>query len=985
MELRLATTKKERTALRDVLKSLDTKIKSCIARIGDKPRESLEEIETMLRQIEHEHKTAPNQSRQDERDFMRRCDALKKKKKDALVYSEKQAELDAAKAERKVKLEELRSKDRLLDDLYSDLKRLKVAKSLGLSVVDIYDKKIDLSEVSEDAAARVIGKGGQNAKRIEETCGVSLDSTRSGSIWIYGPQENIAMATEAVNKQLYVVVKEISPSDEILAALVVDQAALAHYIQGLFDVRLDISRANKICKIMGQKKAVVEAEAAVLSLKALRIDFPIDPNSVPSLLGKGGSNFRALQTEDSVLIEISTDRCLVSIFGLEDDVRSVADKMIQLIEDKSIVEVNVSAMKIFVLRCLLAAGSVILRRIQTNHDVSIKIDRGDGSGSMTQDELIKISGSIAKVTAAKAELEAEIAEFSQSFLSFSIPSDCIRKVLGKGGENIEKLRSKYAQLSIDVDSANGLVMIFSKDEAVRENTRLEIDDIIQRNKITILPYSRDDTLLLKSQMGSEVLLKLRDELHVDLKINSEEEEVIIRGREQDILEAVQCLELFRTKHTRIQMNLEDEDMKILVDDNLSLLNSVKVQFEVNILTLRTSLCIIIIGEKEAAYKAKSILEDLFSGRDVLGLISFHVDPIYFSYIIGKNGSTIGKFESEHQIRIYLSRQKERISLRSLSQNDETALEDLRKAKLSILGFLDSLEKSVSLPPITPEHCGSEDTEKVLTQLAELFGLTMINRGVEASEKLLISGSFAFVDKASKYLQSLRDGQVSYVISILKRHADALTETVLRPIEEVFNVKIAVKVVGIPSVIVSGTREIVPRAITKLYELFDKLFPEEVVTVIVDPGFLLDMSTLVQLDRFRSEFSISLSVDILSSSFQIAGDSCEVEIVADTIKEKLREWKDLRCQILVKPPICISSIMTAYRADLTAIASECEVKIFADRNNSTLNLRAASRQNLEKAQALLHIKMIEMEKEVWTYSPKRVSTLFLEVVEIAILF
>jgi len=183
MEARLAATKKVRARLQEAVKALDAKIK--LIRPGEKTRESLDELEALLKKAEQDHATAPNQDLQDEREYMRRCDLLRKKKKDLLAFEEKQAELDALKSERKEKLEEVRSKERVLDDIYRGLKRVRKAKSLGLPATDILDEKIDISAIDEDGVARIIGKGGQNVKKIEESCGVMLD-IRTDCINIYG-------------------------------------------------------------------------------------------------------------------------------------------------------------------------------------------------------------------------------------------------------------------------------------------------------------------------------------------------------------------------------------------------------------------------------------------------------------------------------------------------------------------------------------------------------------------------------------------------------------------------------------------------------------------------------------------------------------------------------------------------------------------------------------------------------------------------------
>ena len=80
---------------------------------------------------------------------------------------------------------------------------------------------------------------------------------------------------------------------------------------------------------------------------------------------------KGVEAEYGVLLEISRDRSLISILGLEEDVREAANKVLTMIEERSIVEEKVRMSRPVLVNCFLCAGTYTLRKQDASIDRSV--------------------------------------------------------------------------------------------------------------------------------------------------------------------------------------------------------------------------------------------------------------------------------------------------------------------------------------------------------------------------------------------------------------------------------------------------------------------------------------------------------------------------------------------------------------------------------------------------------------------------------------
>ena len=282
---RLEITQQERVAIKSKLDLLDTRIEKLKVTIGNRPRETEASIEAAINQLEKRH-TTTSQTNEKEREFMLQLKKLQNRKKEVADQCRLQASLDELITQRNGCRKDLNDKDLQLDELFVGSRKLKIAARYGCQPIQVQEQKVTVPEIS---IPKIVGKGGTNLKQIETDCKVIIDADRSGRgiLRITGTEAGIAAAQQAITTIASTTTEEFSPSESILACLMLDKAALAREIESRHTVRIDVSRAKKLCKVSGLTDAVNAAIADIRTVKAKRMELKIDVSVLPFIVGKG--------------------------------------------------------------------------------------------------------------------------------------------------------------------------------------------------------------------------------------------------------------------------------------------------------------------------------------------------------------------------------------------------------------------------------------------------------------------------------------------------------------------------------------------------------------------------------------------------------------------------------------------------------------------------------------------------------------------------
>ena len=112
IEKRLKEAKNKRNDHQEALKSIDIKLKRCIGSMGSAPRESIDDLERLIKQTDFEYTSKPHMENKDDKAYVRLRESLHRKKKEMAVYTEKKIEFDDLKSQKSLTFGELNSLDR---------------------------------------------------------------------------------------------------------------------------------------------------------------------------------------------------------------------------------------------------------------------------------------------------------------------------------------------------------------------------------------------------------------------------------------------------------------------------------------------------------------------------------------------------------------------------------------------------------------------------------------------------------------------------------------------------------------------------------------------------------------------------------------------------------------------------------------------------------------------------------------------------------
>ena len=342
--LRLELTQQERLVIREASEALDAKIKVTISHIGLRPKETDAELTAMMNKMEHTHATTI-QTNVLERAFMYDMKKCQEKKKYLVEYNAVQVVLDELKSRRAALSKELKEKDATLDELYLGSRKLKLAEKIGCMASEITETRFS---VPAEKLSQIIGKSGTTLQRIQDECKVAIDTkeTKTSNIRITGTEASIALAITAVLTIVSAITEEFTVADEKLVCLFLDKAAYAHEIETRNGVRIDISRAKKVCKVSGQPDGVREAVAEIHAINAVRIKIPIEITILPFIVGKGGATIKALSEGNRVQIDIEREEKHIIVHGFRDEATRAATALLDIITENTEIEEIIRADKV---------------------------------------------------------------------------------------------------------------------------------------------------------------------------------------------------------------------------------------------------------------------------------------------------------------------------------------------------------------------------------------------------------------------------------------------------------------------------------------------------------------------------------------------------------------------------------------------------------------------------------------------------------------
>lgn len=955
---RYTITDQERIGIRDTIDSIDNKIKLLSARVGAKPKDTVESITSKVRTLEHEHATT-TQSKADERLFMKELERLGQLKKQAVEYQKVKDELDALKEHRADLFLELRTKEKTLDELGTGLNRVRIAGKLQCSTQDIIEQTF---VVPEEAIARVIGKKGQNLKQIETDFSVSIATERNDrsnttasnpSIRIMGSEAAINKAYGAIMNVVNTSSLVIKPSDETIVCLLLNKAALNSEIQTRHNVRLDTSRARNECKITGVGSAIAAAVVEINKIDSYRVQIEnVEASVLPFIVGKGGAIIKSLEEEHNVQIDILREENRITLLGLRSNVDSASAFLQNLVVENKEVEDTIKANRHVIITCILGAAGATCKQLQKDLNASIKVVRSAGDNDL---DTIIIRGSAAKVVLAKAHLVSILRAFYSQTCRVEVPKDCLPVIVGKKGSKINSLREEHPGSTIDIEGL--VVYIQSPSETSRLAIKKSIENLVASNYIKAIAITPDLAILFKGTRGSNLRDLYTNTLELGFEIESDNATMKLRGKQENVEKGYFALQQFIHDNFSIDIPCDMDDCTAFSTSDKDGVDSPQKRVEndhkVDIYVNRKDGILRVRGTDTSVKNALIDINKFLFGDINMGSFVMEVNKQAFSAVIGKAGVTLKKIESTYDVKLDLLKNKGLIRIRGSKESILTAKQYLSK-------FLDEVRSTVLVD--IPTDRESIVTDEFITLYENMFHVE-IAKSDFSTNKLTIKGLIRLVDLASEHLTSALDklvhvkvraspSQISYLNSISK----------FKELEGKFSEINIVANAETGEVVCSGPPHEAGECRKDVLQILKLRFPAEFTSNSLSSSCLLDIAS--KNTEWLSESSgAGIVVDLPLQVVHVFGTAMSVKLAVESLRSRQISWVDTHPSLPIDE-FLLPTFVGKNGSGILQLEKDLQVRVKVNRAEKRIELESADKELIQKAVKYITEKVENMKARHW---------------------
>lgn len=970
IKARLDVSQNEKQSLRDSLDSLDTKVKNLIGKIEkfkDVRRDKDDELASKIVALEFKHDTTPG-SNTDERQFMRDLDNLKNKRKEISEYKSIQIELDDLKLQRSVLQKDLRDKEKSVDELFFGLRKIKIANKLGCNTEDIVEQNMI---IPQDKLGQVVGRGGISMKKIEIDCGVNIDTNRNqnndldSTIRITGTESSISTAIGAINKIISTDTVEVSPSEEAIICMIVDKAALTQYIQTRYNVRIDVSRAKKLCKITGLVNDVEGAKKEIDEIDCAHSIIPVEIALLSFIIGKGGATIKSLSEGRKVQIDIvrlegSTETISnIHILGARCDVEDVTTTLNSIIHENKEIEEIIQTDRATMLGCFVGPGGSIIRQLQNEFKISIQIERGEEKTGDEKTEKLVLKGITSKIIPAKLRLFSMLQEYLSLIKTIIVEQQYLSLIVGKKGSKIKEIRDKYAGSSIDIDGTT--IRIFCENRDSSKLIQKEIEAIIAANYSRVWTCDTETAILFKSLQGKESREALQ-RLGLSIDVDPSNENMKVRGSKENVDIGIDILDAFNRKYYSETLSCSEDDCGTLLDGGAEgPAKKTEAEFDVEIYVNKKDGIVRIRGLQSSVDSAKLSLLGLLGGDAMHGAVLLDVDPLAFSSLIGKKGVNLKKMETDFNVKIDMLKTNNKIRLRGLPENIENARKSVKDQVFAV--------RITSIILVSIDSVKNED--KHISDISLMYGIEIIKIvKVDTKEyEITLKGLLNLVEDAKKHLNELLTDSALYTINLQNHQVDTISIRssnghLKRLGDKIGNINIVldenIKCIGI-----SGSFDSVQKGKLEIYRLLDSLFPSEFMSIAMSLKCLKDVGSHKNLHIIDDLTNARLISDRSCSCIRVNGENVSnILAAAQLVKDNITKWNGCHISLDVEE-FMLSMIVGKNGANIIALEKESNCKVNINKSKMQVDVVATEVSILNDGIQIIKKRIEQIQKENWT--------------------
>lgn len=947
---------KEREAIKELIDQLDHKISlhtSKLSHIG-KTRESEEELVAKLERLELKHETT-TQSSADERNFIRDMNKLKEQKKKLVEYNSIQSELDEIKNQRKLKYFELKSIEKQADEIQLSLRKIKLVANIKCEVSSLVEHRLNVPQLK---MSHIIGKNRQQLVQLENSCGVSIKiETRSGSsadegcLTILGTESTINNAINKINDIINTDVDEFECRDDIIVSLILNKFSLLNSIQLKHDVKIDVSRAKKVCKISGFNQNRIAAKNEILSIDSVKTLFNIESSMFPVIFGKQGATISALSSENIVEINVDKDLNTISILGGRKNVDQTVSQINRIIEEnKEIVDV-IEGSKSVILGCFIGNHGSIVKQLEKDLGVYLHHEEVDDAPFR-----LIIRGNISKISTAKLHLERMLKNYINDIDCIIVPESCFLPLLGKANKNsLSELRKDHTDTKIDLEGKE--IKIFSTNPESRQKVKDRLRQLFSENHLVKIDCSVDTGIQLKSSKCLELRKILQTELNLNVDIDSECTSVTLRGTVENLDRGVQLLQGLKEQTYQEEFPITLDDEKALQSGGVNCAaKNFELQYDVTVYINRKDSVARIRGLQSDVAKAKTAITGFLNGDIKCGSILIDINPLAYSNVIGAEGKNLKSLEKKYSVQIDVLKAVNKLRLRG-------ATDILLGARSGILSYLSDLRYTLPIQ--------ADLTMLDATAFSDLIGTVSSLYSVELTsdidkKKIQIRGFLHEIGSIEGCIESVLTNTDKFTLSVYDRHANYVEQykstEPFQKIERKYNVQFIVdKLSSNCTVTLQSLLGNVESAKKDFFKLMDSAFPSEFLSVAMSVPCISFMTSPVVIDELNSIAQSKLSIDRKCSCLRVCGNVESVKNFTSIVKEKIKSWDLLHDKVDIDE-FMLPIILGKGKHCVKEIESELNAKVKVNKNSLRLEIEASSPSHLQSCMAKISQILNQIQRE-----------------------
>ena len=582
--------------------------------------DQLAKVEELINQIEYRQQTSST-SRAEDREFVAEINRLKASKDDIRENKELERRLISVQAELKTKKQALDRSLGHLDTLRDFLSKAEVASQIyDARGTKIEPKNVLKKElpVDKEEIGRIIGRGGSQAKKIEEEAGVRLRSD-DDKITIFGDAEGIARAEEIIAGLQSLGEETVDVSPEIAAALIADKGARVQQIQQETDVRLSVSRGDETVRMFGPKNRLSAVKAALAVLEKTKKVVKVPGNIVAGVIGSGGENIKNVQQETGAFIALGdrdrSDRSNpvdFTILGKQEQTARAVTMLNDLIRENEEHDLPMPVPDRFIPFLLVNKGSKI-REFQTAHRVFLQLGKQSDETANT----VTIRGTRSALASAVPAFEDLKKEFERLNREVEVSTAQGRALLRNQGELINKLREQHPEARIDLRLSGedaGVVYVGADDEATLAAAQQGLSEVLAQYVENSFEIT-DEACKALIGKGGENIAKLQKETNTSINVSNDKgatRRVQVSGLEEGVQQAVeQIKEIAAKNHVEIVDLPTREVLGTLFGTGGKAIQTLEEETETKIDVVKQKMFIRCIGRKENVEDAAKRIRDVF--------------------------------------------------------------------------------------------------------------------------------------------------------------------------------------------------------------------------------------------------------------------------------------------------------------------------------------------------------------------------------------